>query len=110
LSYKLRKILEYEAAVILCTDVYIHEPGFLRVEEVIERSDVLIVGAPHREYRQREFPESKWVFDVWNVFGKGPLFSTSGKTCLERDATTLDLAEEELREQPDGSAPSPVGL
>jgi UDP-N-acetyl-D-mannosaminuronic acid dehydrogenase len=88
LSYKLRKILEYEAASILCTDVYIQDPGFLPLEEVINRSDILIVGAPHREYRQLEFPDSKCVFDVWNLFEKGPLFSASGGISIERDVTT----------------------
>jgi UDP-N-acetyl-D-mannosaminuronic acid dehydrogenase len=71
LSYKLRKILEYEAAEVLCTDVYIDEPSFLPLEEVIERSDILIVGAPHREYRGLELPDSKRVIDIWNVYGKG---------------------------------------
>ncbi len=75
LSYKLRKILEYEAATILCTDVHIRDPSFLPLEEVIDRSDVLVVGAPHREYRQLEFPDSKWIFDVWNIYGNGPLFA-----------------------------------
>ena len=51
LSYKLRKILEYEAAEVLCTDVYIKDPTFLPLEEVIHRSDLLFIGTPHREYR-----------------------------------------------------------
>ena len=75
LSYKLRKILEYEAAAVLCTDVYIDEPGFLPLEKVIEEADVLIVGAPHREYRDLEFPASKRVVDIWNIYGKGALLA-----------------------------------
>ena len=35
LSYKLRKVLEYEAAEVLCTDVYIKDPSFLPLDEVI---------------------------------------------------------------------------
>jgi UDP-N-acetyl-D-mannosaminuronic acid dehydrogenase len=71
LSYKLRKVLEYEAAEVLCTDVYIKDPGFLPLDEVIERSDLLIVGAPHTEYRGLEVPASKPVIDIWNFYGKG---------------------------------------
>ena len=71
LSYKLRKILAYEAAEVLCTDVYIDDPDFRPLEEVIERSDVLFVGAPHREYRELKLPRSKPVIDIWNVFGGG---------------------------------------
>ena len=36
LSYKLRKLLEYEAAEVFSTDVHIKEPGLLPLEEVVE--------------------------------------------------------------------------
>ncbi len=71
LSYKLRKFLEYEAAQVLCTDVYIKDPNFVSLEETIERSDLLILAAPHREYRELKFPDSKIVIDIWNTYGKG---------------------------------------
>jgi len=71
LSYKLRKILEYEADEVLCTDVYIKDPSFLPLDEVIRRSDLLFVGAPHREYRALEIPDSKPVIDIWNFYSKG---------------------------------------
>jgi UDP-N-acetyl-D-mannosaminuronic acid dehydrogenase len=71
LAYKLRKLLEYEAAGVLCTDVYIKDPSFLPLDEVIDRSDLLVVAAPHREYRALPLPEGKPVVDVWNMFGKG---------------------------------------
>lgn len=71
LSYKLRKILEYEAAEVLCTDVYIDDPTFLALAEVLDRADLLIVGAPHREYRAIEPSGSKPVIDIWNLFGRG---------------------------------------
>jgi UDP-N-acetyl-D-mannosaminuronic acid dehydrogenase len=71
LSYKLRKLLEYEAAGVFCTDVYIKDPSFLPLGEVVCRSDLLIVASPHREYRALALPEGKPVVDVWNIFGKG---------------------------------------
>jgi UDP-N-acetyl-D-mannosaminuronic acid dehydrogenase len=71
LSYKLRKVLEYEAAEVLCTDVYIKDPSFHPLDEVLERSDILVVGAPHREYRTLRLPEGKPVIDIWNIYGKG---------------------------------------
>jgi UDP-N-acetyl-D-mannosaminuronic acid dehydrogenase len=71
LSYKLRKVLEYEAAEVLCTDVYIDDPSFLPLNEVVERSEVLFLGAPHREYKELTFPTSTRVIDIWNFFGKG---------------------------------------
>jgi UDP-N-acetyl-D-mannosaminuronic acid dehydrogenase len=71
LSYKLRKVLEYEAREVLCTDVYIEDPAFSPLEEVLEKSDLLIVGAPHSEYRELRFSEKQHVVDIWNIYGKG---------------------------------------
>src|SRR4051794_4228720 len=68
LSYKLRKILEYEAAEVLCTDVHIKNLSFLPLDEVVARSDLLVIGAPHTEYRALRLPEGKPVLDIWNLF------------------------------------------
>ena len=71
LSYKLRKILEYEAASVICTDPYVDDPRFFPIEEVLERADVLVLGAPHSDYRSLVVPKDKPIVDVWNFFGKG---------------------------------------
>lgn len=71
LSYKLRKILEYEAAEVLCTDPYIEDTTFLPLAEVLRRADVIVVGTPHREYRSLRLPEAKPVIDIWNIYGHG---------------------------------------
>src|SRR5439155_21881010 len=70
LSYKLRKVLEYEAAAVLCTDAYIPDPTFLPLEEVVARADLLIIGAPHHCYRALE-AGGKPVIDIWNLLGQG---------------------------------------
>jgi UDP-N-acetyl-D-mannosaminuronic acid dehydrogenase len=72
LSYKLRRILEIEAASVLCSDVYIEDPRFVSPEELIRRSDILILGAPHSDYRQLDLA-GKTMVDVWNFFGRGAL-------------------------------------
>ena len=74
LSYKLKKILEIEAGEVLCTDVYIQEEGFVSAEKLIERSDIIIVAAPHAEYAALEISEDKILFDVWNFYGREGLF------------------------------------
>jgi UDP-N-acetyl-D-mannosaminuronic acid dehydrogenase len=71
LSYKLRKILEYEAGEVLATDVHIQEPGLLPLEEVVERSDLLILATPHREYRALDLDGTKPVVDIWNFYQRG---------------------------------------
>jgi UDP-N-acetyl-D-mannosaminuronic acid dehydrogenase len=71
LSYKLRKSLAYEANEVLCTDPFIAHPTFLPVEEVVARSDILILGAPHSCYRSLAIPDGKPLIDIWNFFGHG---------------------------------------
>jgi UDP-N-acetyl-D-mannosaminuronic acid dehydrogenase len=73
LSYKLKKILEIEAGKVLCSDEYIHEEGFVTADELIKNSNVIILGAPHKEYKDLVF-KNKILVDVWNFYGKGGLF------------------------------------
>jgi len=70
LSYKLRRLLRFKAADVLCTDPYVTlDPDLLPLDEVLARADLLIIGAPHPEYRAltTELP----VIDVWNLGGEG---------------------------------------
>jgi UDP-N-acetyl-D-mannosaminuronic acid dehydrogenase len=70
LSYKLKRILEFKADQVLCTDPYVTvDPGLLPLDEVIARSDLLVVGAPHPEYRG--LVTDKPVADIWDVLGQG---------------------------------------
>jgi UDP-N-acetyl-D-mannosaminuronic acid dehydrogenase len=70
LSYKLRRILEFEAKEVLITDPYVTtDDRLLPLDEVLERSDLLIIGAPHPEYRT--VTTGKPVADVWNVMSAG---------------------------------------
>jgi len=70
LSYKLKRILEFKADMVLCTDPYVTvDPSLLPQEEVIARSDLLVIATPHREYR--DLVTDKPVADIWNVLGTG---------------------------------------
>ena len=61
LSYKLKKLLEVEALEVLCTDPYISDPGFVPLENAVRNADMIIVGAPHKVYRDLEIPADKVV-------------------------------------------------
>ena len=74
LSYKLKKILEIEAKKVLCSDVYIHEEEIMSPREVISQSDIIILGAPHKEYADLVIDKSKVLVDIWNFYGKGGSF------------------------------------
>jgi UDP-N-acetyl-D-mannosaminuronic acid dehydrogenase len=70
LSYKLKRILEFKAGGVLCTDPYVTvDPGLLPLEEVVARSDLLVVGAPHPEYRG--LAADKPAADIWGILGRG---------------------------------------
>ncbi len=71
LSYKLRKVLAFESREVFCSDVHIHEPGYVTPAELIDRSDVIVLGAPHDEYRDLVIPPEKIVVDIWNMWGQG---------------------------------------
>ncbi|MBW7957509.1 MAG: nucleotide sugar dehydrogenase [Deltaproteobacteria bacterium] len=73
LSYKLKKILEVEAKEVVCSDVYIKEDGFVSVDELLRRSDIVILGTPHSEYKGLEI-SGRMLVDIWNFFGRGGLF------------------------------------
>jgi UDP-N-acetyl-D-mannosaminuronic acid dehydrogenase len=70
LSYKLKRILEFRAGNVLCTDPYVTvDDSLTPLEDVLENSDILILAAPHRVYR--DLQTTKPVADVWNFLGQG---------------------------------------
>lgn len=70
LSYKLKRILRYKAGGVLGTDPYVVEdPDLIPLDEVLEKSDLLIIGAPHAVYRDIETDTP--VVDIWNMLGNG---------------------------------------
>jgi len=71
LAYKLRKILMTKANETLCSDPYVIDDRFLPMEEVIDRSDLLIIASPHPEYRG--LVADKPVADMWGITGGGVL-------------------------------------
>jgi UDP-N-acetyl-D-mannosaminuronic acid dehydrogenase len=62
LSYKLRKVLLLECRRVLCTDPYVPDPGLTPLAEVLDQSDLLIVGTPHDCYKGLTFRQP--VIDI----------------------------------------------
>jgi UDP-N-acetyl-D-mannosaminuronic acid dehydrogenase len=65
LAFKLRKLLMFHGARVLATDAYAQDESFVEPERLLQESDVVVIGAPHRAYRDLDFPEGKPVVDVW---------------------------------------------
>ena len=68
LSYKLRKLAQFKGANVLCTDPYIFDETFEPLDKVLHESDVLVIGAPHRAYRELQL-DGREVVDVWGITG-----------------------------------------
>jgi UDP-N-acetyl-D-mannosaminuronic acid dehydrogenase len=68
LSYKLRKLAAFKGARVLCTDPFIHDESFLPLDRVLAESDLLVIAAPHRAYRQLDL-KGREVVDVWGITG-----------------------------------------
>ena len=67
LSYKLKKILEFQGAIVCCSDEYVRDDTFLTKEELLLKSEVLVVGVPHAAYREVRTAPGQIVLDVWGV-------------------------------------------
>jgi UDP-N-acetyl-D-mannosaminuronic acid dehydrogenase len=68
LSYKLKRALLLQAKEVLTTDPLVTtDAELLPVEEVVERSDLLILCTPHKAYRSLDL-RGKPVLDVWGYF------------------------------------------
>jgi UDP-N-acetyl-D-mannosaminuronic acid dehydrogenase len=66
LAYKLKKLLKYRAKGVMMTDPFVKDDADLvSVEKVVEKSDVLVLGVPHKAYKTLD-TRGKPVVDVWN--------------------------------------------
>jgi UDP-N-acetyl-D-mannosaminuronic acid dehydrogenase len=67
LSYKFKKALMPLARAVLTADPFVStDPELRPLEEVIVRSDLLVLCAPHLAYRELDF-SGKPVLDVWGA-------------------------------------------
>ncbi len=73
LSFKLRKLLAWAGARVLCTDPYVVDDRLVPVDEVVAESDVIVLGVPHKAYRGLTFAAGRDVIDVWGALGQGIL-------------------------------------
>jgi UDP-N-acetyl-D-mannosaminuronic acid dehydrogenase len=70
LAYKLKRILTFTTETVYCTDPYVTvDPSLLPLDDVVNKSDLLIIAAPHPEYATLH--TGKPVVDIWNIRGEG---------------------------------------
>ena len=70
LSYKLKKLLALKPCRVLTTDPSAEIDSEIRpLEEVLAQSDILILGAPHRVYKDLDL-SNKVLVDIWDFWPK----------------------------------------
>lgn len=70
LSYKLKKILQINSGAVLTCDPEVTDESLRSEEEVLAKSDLFVIGAPHKRYKSLDY-DGKPVVDIWNLLGKG---------------------------------------
>jgi UDP-N-acetyl-D-mannosaminuronic acid dehydrogenase len=70
LSYKLRKLLTWAGAKVVCTDPFVQDERLTTLDCVLEESEVLVLGVPHKAYRSLDVG-GKDVVDIWGALGQG---------------------------------------
>jgi UDP-N-acetyl-D-mannosaminuronic acid dehydrogenase len=68
LSYKLKKLLEVRAKRVLCTDPYVPDPNLVPLHQALAEADIIILGAPHKQYKDLKFSPDQVVVDIWNAW------------------------------------------
>jgi UDP-N-acetyl-D-mannosaminuronic acid dehydrogenase len=75
LSYKFKKTLASYARTVLTTDPFVTtDPELLPLDDVVARSDLLILCTPHRCYKSADFA-GKPVVDVWGFLENASVIS-----------------------------------
>jgi UDP-N-acetyl-D-mannosaminuronic acid dehydrogenase len=66
LSFKLKKLLEFQGATVLCSDEYATGAGWVTKEEAAG-GDAVIVAVAHSQYRGLVVAERTRTVDLWDV-------------------------------------------
>jgi UDP-N-acetyl-D-mannosaminuronic acid dehydrogenase len=54
----------------LCSDPYVSDPRLIPAEDLIAKSNLVVIATAHQVYRELDFC-GKNVVDIWNLCGQG---------------------------------------
>jgi UDP-N-acetyl-D-mannosaminuronic acid dehydrogenase len=67
LSYRLATNLRAHGASVICSDEHVKDPTFVSKEELLAACPIVIIGVPHRSYRELVVPGATHLVDLWGV-------------------------------------------
>ena len=70
LSIDLYNYLKAKKLNIKISDHFVKMNGIISASELIKKSDIIIIGAPHSKYKKLKVPKNKFLIDSWGLFEK----------------------------------------
>ena len=70
LSIKLLNQLKKKNYKVLQSDEYYYNKENIDKKSLINKSDIIIIGVPHKQYILTKFPKKKIIIDVWEINNK----------------------------------------
>lgn len=67
LSFRLKKLLEFRGAKVLCSDEHATGKGWVSRETVLAECSGVVLAVPHAAYRGMVVPDGRIVVDVWGA-------------------------------------------
>ena len=52
------------------SDNFVKMKEIIKTSELIKKSDIIIIGAPHSTYKNLKIPKNKFLIDSWGLFEK----------------------------------------
>ena len=65
LAIKLLKFLQKKKLKVLYSDEFFKLNGSIEKEELIRKSDIIIISTPHSVYKKVKIPNNKILIDIW---------------------------------------------
>ena len=69
LSIDLLNYLKKKNLKVSVSDEFAVIPGLISKNELINKSDIIVLGAPHSAYKKIKIPKNKYLIDSWGFFG-----------------------------------------
>ena len=70
LSIKLIQLLKSKKIKTLQSDEYYTSKENIKKEELIKKSDIIIIAIPHKAYKNLKIKKNKILIDIWSLFNK----------------------------------------
>ena len=70
LAIKLFYLLKEKKLNVLFSDEYASLNNNINKTQLINRSDIIIIGSPHSVYKKLTIPKNKYLVDIWSLFDK----------------------------------------